>query len=116
MAAPAKHQLWPDPGALCCCIPLEGGQKGKEEEKLSSWEKSPNCSLWLPQEAELSLAAVPGAPRPLHSSHLTALLVASLLGWIMQEMLWSIRDAEGWEESSRCMNSFVDKVWHSPGF
>lgn len=28
MAAPAKHQRCPSPGALCCCIPLEGGQEG----------------------------------------------------------------------------------------
>lgn len=97
-------------------VDRRGGLCGKEEEKLSCREKSPNCSLWLLQEAELPLEAVAGALRPLHTSHLTALLGAALLGWIMQEMLWSIRNAEDWEESSQGMNSFVDKAWHSPGF
>lgn len=36
--------------------------------------------------------------RPLYTSHLTALLVTSVLRWIMQEMLWRIRHS-GAEES-----------------
>lgn len=125
-----QPRRWPKLAAICCCMPLEDGTEGvpfgvlygKEEDTLSQLlgEVSKQLPLATTTRSWTDgfrfLEAVSDDHRPLCTSHLTALLVTLLLRWIMQEMLWSIRHSGSWRVLSQRMNSFLDKVWDSPGF